>query len=192
MGNGTPQIPRIELPGAEYFALAPGRTVAIQGRRRGKPNMTAQMAGQVGGVVSFAASATGQNFGQIGIESNFPPTSGIYIHYLAMIWSPQDAAGMLTVAQASVGFGIGTPAPGFVMFAVGIPSQTNGSPIGTQNVIVERDVLLTGLDITGGARTPGDLYLQCAISSHNNDAGAAHTLAVYVQYIYSRADGFVE
>jgi len=186
MPNTPIQVPNVDLPGAEYFALAPQRSVALGGRRRRTQTLQ--------GV--FAASTTGNTFGQLKIEDPFPLTAGIYIHYLSLAWSPQDNSGQVSIGQASTGFGMAAPGgtpPTFVGLPIGIPTQTNVNPIATQNILTDRDILLNGADIMLAASSaPGSLWWQLALGGHNSDAGGPHTVILVGFLIYTRLDGFLE
>jgi len=186
MPNVPQQVPNIDLPGAEYFALAPNRTIAMGGRRRRQQTLQ--------GI--FPASTTGNTFGQIAIENPFPLTAGIYIHYLSVIWSPADTSGSVSIGQSSVGFTIAAPGatpPSFVGFNVTIPTQTNAAPLGTQNIALERDLLLNGADLQlAASAAPGVLWWQMALAGHNGDAANPHTINMLSFLVYSRLDGFLE
>lgn len=191
MPNQPLQLPNIDLPGAEYIALAPNRTLALQGRRRGQFNT---------GTTAVAGASLGQINGLIRVEDNFPQGAGIYIHHMSLQLQPSDNAGFLQIKSAQLGIGI-NPSAGVNDFAlsVGVPLATLLSPTSGQIVITVPEMLILQRDMstaTGGTPmdTPGTvLNFSTNIWLQNTDIAAnPHSAFAAIRFIYTRIDGATE
>jgi hypothetical protein len=183
--GAPPQYPRINLPGAEYFALAPNRSVALGGRRGAyiqTPNLT----------VPGTGATTGANNVQKIIETPFPANSAIYIHDLWVLWAPADNSGKLQVAGLQVGFGVNNANPNDIVYRVASPSSTTTAPAGNTLIATERDKLIHKQELVqleGG--DANQLVFGVQITATNIDTVGPHTVAVGAFVLYTRLDGLV-
>lgn len=179
MAAGPPVMsPGVALPGAEYFALAPNRSIAL-GQRRS--------VGAIANTVSVGASINGQNNVSVNVSSSWGYGDGIYIVRVYMLFVPGDSSGQLVINQARLVLG----QPGMASFLeLGIPTATLTAPLNPMVVCYDRDALVVQPDMpTFPVNTP--LYVDGQISVHNNDGAAAHSFQVQVNCIFHEVKGFV-
>lgn len=183
MPNQTIQYPNIDLPGVEFFGLAPNRTIALQGRRR---------------ILSpvFSQAIPGDSQGNLLIstilETGFNTTSGIYVHRYFLNYFPPSGIAGITLTAANSGLALRA---NFADFILGQPlalySATPGLGV---PLILDRDVLATSRDINldSPAIPPtGNLFLNASINVNNTNA-TAETIQALFSIIYTRLDGFTE
>lgn len=183
MANATIQYPNIDLPGAEFFSLAPNRTIAIQGRRSRRLN-------------SVVAAIPPESFAfpsvDIVMENNFTNTSGVYVHFAALIFFG-DSNGALQIQ----GFGtaLSLQAGDFTGYPLGVPTLTTLEPIIGMAIMIDRDRLVTAQDLSfGGVYTnTGKLHFnsQAAIFNPQPAAGLTLNTVTTLEIVWSRLDGFV-
>lgn len=199
MPPNTPvQFPNFDLPGAEWLSLAPNANIAIQGRRRviiavpdfGQPPFPVQT-----GLAQFTIT---QN-----IEPVFPLTAGIYLHYMTLSFAPDTHYGGILIFNARMGFGSDAGyAPngvstipftsGDVAYDIGTPFAANLTPITSQPIIIERDVLILARDIAAMSDFNGFLNVGAEVSVSNNQADGPLGAKIYLKLVYTRLDGFTE
>lgn len=184
MANQPIQLPNIDLPGAEYFSLAPNSTVALGGRRRF----------MFQGAVTAAPANTNnivENVSQV-LETNFTPTSGIFLHAFYAI-AAQNLGPGLTINNVFVGLSLRTtPNPDYPL---GSPTLTSPELSINTVVLSDRDRLIASKDILVvpnlGIPVGNTLTLAGQISVNNPTAGALNfNLALGI--IYTRLDGLTE
>lgn len=174
-----PQSPGFYLPQAEYFALAPNATIALSGRRFFTKTV----------VQAIAAGSTANITEANPIETTFNGTSGIYVHKFDTILTLQDNAQeiQITGSLATLAFpgvaGAGIP--------LGIPLLTNVSPGGAYVALTDRELLMTGNDISQSTGNPpgGTLNLNLTVFVKNNDTTNPHSIQVTVQMTWTRLEG---
>lgn len=171
--------PGVYLPGAEYFSLAPNRSIAL-GPRLGQGAQSA--------VSSVAASINGQANVSLQVSSNWGFGDALYIVRVYVLFVPSDSFGQLQINQ--VRLGLGQPNTG-IFIELGIPTATLSAPLNPMVVCYDRDALVTQLDFpTFPVNTP--LFLDAQISVHNNDAAGAHSFLTQVNIVYHAVKGFVQ
>ena len=188
------QTANIQLPGAEFFSLAPNRVVAIGGRRRFTTNTS---------VISVPASSAAFNIneasagvGNLIMESPFPQSAGIYIHKADLLMIPIDFSLQLQIV--SCGFGFRTNSSTTTSyFPIGNALLNFATPSNSQQIAAtDRELLVTERDIelysTPPLVSPGVLQAAFLVTVANKDGAAAHSVQVAARYIYTRLDGFVE
>jgi len=183
MPASTDQLPRFDLPGAEYMSLAPNAMIAIGGRRQ-RNNKSV--------VVSIPLSAVG-NVGvpAIQLESNFQLTSGIYLHDCYMAGISSDGSGQLQVLGGDVSL---SSASGGVGFQIGTQLLNLTTPLGLAVFVRDRDRFITGWDVSNadalyGTGFANGLWLRGEVIFKNLDSAAAHTYQVGIAIVYTRLDG---
>lgn len=179
MANQPQQLPNIDLPGAEYFALAPNRTIDLSGRRRFVATSTPLQNVPAGG------GAFGQFISQI--ETTFNDTSGIYIH---AFWAAiaANAAG-IQLTNATTGLSRGT-SPGTLDYVIGVPIITTLTFNIGGAILTDRDRLVAARDILGGSgSTPLSLITQIFI---NNPTAGVIGFNITQRIIYTRLEGLTE
>lgn len=181
MGAGLPtQAPGTTLPGAEFFALAPNRNIAL-GPRLHIGNQTAP-------VVSVPAGTIGGSNQSGVLEPTFGTSSGVYIVRCYGLFVPGDTSGELQVISARMGVGI---APLNILLDLGLPTATLSSPANPQIIIFERDALVTALDFAPLPQgTALSVILQMQVK--NLDTTNPHTFQFGFTCIWHRLDGFVQ
>lgn len=186
MPNVPIQQPNVDLPGAEYFSLAPNRTLALQGRRRFNViNLTS--AGPDGTALAEATQL---------LEQNFILTSGIYLHDMWVLVNPQDSSGEMQVTGFSVGLGLSTTAPvGFdIAYRLGVPYLTLVSVTVPTTGLSDRDKLIAKRDIIPFEAFSDNnvLTFSFQVNFQNNDPATPHSVQVQAGIIYTRLDGILE
>lgn len=191
MPNTPAQFPNFDLPGAEWFALAPNANIAIQGRRRVEmylppPYYTAVPAG--GTALSTVTTR---------LETGFTQSAGIYIHYAYFNLIPGDNAGRLQVLHAQMGLNISEQQP-YIDIPIGQPLIT-GAMLGTDTNVGQlassaQQMLFTSRDFLGGwtPLAPSQVLNFIVSASFKNTDTVTHNVAPFAQIIYSRLDGFTE
>lgn len=179
---GAPQYPRFQYPQAEYFSLAPNQTISLQGMRRinhgSGPNGIAPGLGtQIGNAIQ--------------LESGFQLSSAIYIRKVNLIFLPADGSRELELNGLLLALGFGS---GDFGYQLGYPSVTQLTPLISQVVMSDRELLITGRDIQPFATITdtGPLWLNSFVGVVNNDSTNTHNASTTMQIIYSRLDGFTE
>lgn len=179
MPNASLQLPNIDLPGAEFLALAPNRTLDIIGRRR---------AFQAVGNTSVPAGTTGHLLAGMIIENPFPPNAAIYVADVYMIYFP-DASGTMQVNQTQTGFVFNATIPTApATYPLGIPVLTQLSPVGAQVALRDRDQLISFKDIgawnNAFPTTPQPLQWNIEMFVKNTDATNPHTVNLAGVIVY--------
>lgn len=186
MANQPIQYPNVDLPGAEYFSLAPNRTIALQGRRR--------FAFDSGFVTAAAATDSTNAFANQLLETSFTPTSAVYVHHFWANIAPTTAG--LTVINVFCGLSLVSAGNGFPEFILGSPTLTNPTiQIGTA-LLTDRDRFVTQKDIAIVAQAAGvpntsSLFLAAQLNV-DNPSDAPVQFKIYGVIVYTRLDGVVE
>lgn len=187
MGS-PPQQPFFQLPGAEYFSLAPNRTIALQGRRR-KFITIPQTAIPSGAIAEFQQV--------LALESAFVNGAGIYLHDAWMMFLPGDTAAEMQIKSSSFGLSLTNVNP-VGPYQLGIPDATQETPGGgviamrdQEKLISQRDVAIMQEGLLGVAVTT-NLYFTVVAFVENLDTLAPHSMQVFASIIYTRLDGLLE
>lgn len=170
----------VTLPGAEYFALAPNRSIAL-GPRLFAQNATAP-------TISVPASTIG-GANQSGLlEPLWTPSSGVFIVRAYGLFVPADTSGELQIIAARMGVGI---APLNILIDLGLPTSTLASPANPQIVIFDRDALVVAQDMPALA-SGGQLSIILQIQVKNLDTTNPHSFQFGFTCIWHRVNGFVQ
>lgn len=175
------QVPRFDIPGAEYFALAPGAHIANSGMRRINAASTP----------ATSVPASGQftlTFSQL-IESPWSSGAGIYIRLLNGIFIPADATGHLQLTAIRLAVA-GTST--FADYDIGAPYATLTTPSATIIAIQARDLMVTQHDLTIMGPFTGQLFFTVVLAVTNTDGAAAHSFQAALKGAWARLDGFTE
>lgn len=180
MGAGPPVVsPGVNLPGAEYFALQPNRSIAL-GQRRAINVLTS--------FTSLPAGTTASVTQQLQILANWGYGDAIYIVRVYSLFVPGDASGELQILGARLG--LGAPA-GAIFIDLGIPLLTLLSPPQAQVAIYDRDALVTQLDTPSMAANQ-PLFLDSQLTVKNADATNAHSAALQSVIVFHEVKGIVQ
>lgn len=180
MGAGPQQLPRTDLPGAEYFALAPNRSVALGPRLQGSVSS--------GNVSVPATSVLGPQI-SILVDPNWTYGSALYLVRAYATFNAVDNALELQIVSARMGLG---QTPGGIFLDMGLPTATLTTPAGSPIVaIYERDALVSQLDFpTFPINTP--LFMDFTINAKNNDPTNPHSFSVSANAVWHTLRGFVQ
>lgn len=179
------QVPYVDLPGAEYFSLAPNRNVAIG------PRLVVSVA-TPGAGITVPANGQGEADLDLLLSPQFQRSSGIYFVRAQAIFGPSDGAAKLTLT--AIRLGLGPPPLNNVQLDIGIPYATLTAPTGTVLVIQETNALVTGIDFGPGSTLANSdsLHLYARVVVNNTDAGAAHTFNLRTTAVFHQLEGFVQ
>lgn len=187
MGAGLPATgPGITLPGAEYFALAPNRNIAL-GPRLASFNQSANVSVPSGTIASASIQSP--------LVTHFQTSSGLFIVRAFTIFIPAagDTSSELQIETIRLGLQPPTTPPGLNIFLdIGIPLSILTTPPLAQVCIYERDALVTGLDLGPSWPSGSQLNLVTLVSVKNLDATNPHSFSVAVQSVYHSLEGFVQ
>lgn len=181
MPNVPAQFPNIDLPGAEFFSLAPNATVALQGRRRFQGSVT---------VAVPAASAAQALIPTQTLETGFPAGAGIYLHDFWVQVFPQDISQEL---QVNSSFAVLTTSANLNGYPLGLPLLTQLTPAGGQVALREQQKLFAARDINAFSFPPSlTLSLSVTFFFKNLDATNPHSISIVSGIVYTRLDGLQE
>lgn len=184
MGAGPPiTSPGVTLPGAEYFALAPNRSIALGPR-------LAQSSG-LGAPVSVPANAFSSGQTDILLTPQFTISSGIWIVNSYLIFAPGDFSSELQINGARMGVGVAGGA-GNIFLDVGTPLAILSNPVIAQVIIRERDLLVAGLDLGPTFPFGQALHLYHQVAVKNNDPSNPHSFQVAATAITHQVQGLVQ
>jgi hypothetical protein len=187
MGS-PPQTPQFQLPGAEYFSLAPNRTIALGGRRR-----------QIAFTPStpIPADSILQLNTSVLLETGFTQTAGIYLHDTWLLALPGDSSGENQILSTTMGLSLNAN-PATAAYQLGIPILTQITPGGGTIALRDQEKLITQRDISlaqtliGPFVPAGSLFFTFDAFIKNNDLVSPHNFQLTAVIIYTRLDGFVE
>lgn len=185
MPNVPAQFPNIDLPGAEFFSLAPNASVALQGRRRFSVFPTA---------TSVPASGQALLSSTLTLEQGFTGTSGIYLHAFWLTIGPSAAGLVVQNTFAGLTLRSGALFPDYIL---GNPTLTNPTINISTSVLSDRDRLITAKDILAPGAANGNPGLGTTLSllgqiAVNNPTAGAITASANITIIYTRLDGLTE
>lgn len=178
MGSGPPVLsPGYTLPGAEYFALQPNRSIALGPRLSNGVNSAS---------VSVPAGTIAGANANILINPQWTYGQAFWLVRAYALYNPADNTGELQIIQIRMGVG-GTPVN--IFLDMGVPLATLQNPAAATVVIYERDALVTQLDIpTYPQNAP--LFMDFQVSVKNNDPTNPHSFVVGGNMVWHNVSGF--
>lgn len=182
MANTPAQLPNIDLPGAEYFSLAPNRTVALSGRNRRRFASAS---------TTVPASANGFELDLVGqIESPFVDTQGIYVHKFDCFAAP--ASGGLVLESSLGGLNRRSTSTNFADYPLGYLAITTPNLFIGTVILTDREILVTGRDISFQTGLQTNVLNVSFTLIVNNTLSSPVNLVTVIQIVYTKLDGFVE
>lgn len=174
MGNGAPQTPRTLFPGFEFYALAPGRDIALGPRLSQGATSTLT---SIPAATIAAVSVAIQNF----LVDMTPRDAVYFAHGWSRVGTGDLSAQLQILSQK---FELQNVA-GTAAFDIALPVSTLTTPAGIMLTAEVRDLLVPMQDLTDGVsglgftldgKTPLNLVSQ--VTFKNLDGAAAHSVLV--------------
>jgi hypothetical protein len=173
MANEPLQLPNIELPGLEFFPLAPGRTVSIDRRVVATGSQT----------INILPNTSAQFFFlDVLLDSQWGHSRAFYLHDAWLLFNVADSAGQVTVLGARMYLWDASAA---VPYDIGFPSATTGLTPRGNAVVLSRatPALITREDLrtlNANAAPVGALTLKlhAEVTANNVDPVLSHTATV--------------